>query len=36
MARENLRELILWLDPKRHPLLVQGPAEQIKRIALSP
>jgi D-alanyl-D-alanine dipeptidase len=36
MARENLRELILWLDPKRHPLLVQGPAEQIQRISLSP
>jgi D-alanyl-D-alanine dipeptidase len=34
MARENLLDLILWLDPERHPLLVQAPVEEIKNMAL--
>ena len=30
MARENLLELLRWLDPKQQPLLVQAPADEIK------
>lgn len=33
MSRENLLEVLRWLDPGRHPLLVQAPADQIKGIA---
>ena len=32
MSRENLLEVLRWLDPGRHPLLVQAPAGQIKNI----
>jgi D-alanyl-D-alanine dipeptidase len=32
MARENLLELLRWLDPKQHPLLVQAPADEIKNL----
>lgn len=32
MARENLLELLRWLDPKQQPLLVQAPAAEIKNL----
>ena len=32
MARENLLELLRWLDPKQQPLLVQAPADEIKNL----
>jgi L,D-peptidoglycan transpeptidase YkuD (ErfK/YbiS/YcfS/YnhG family) len=33
MSRENLLDLLRWLDPARHPLLVQAPVDQMKSIA---
>jgi L,D-peptidoglycan transpeptidase YkuD (ErfK/YbiS/YcfS/YnhG family) len=33
MARENLLEVLRWLDPRRHPLFVQAPAGQVENIA---
>lgn len=32
MARENLLELLRWVDAKQQPLLVQAPADEIKNL----
>jgi L,D-peptidoglycan transpeptidase YkuD (ErfK/YbiS/YcfS/YnhG family) len=32
MAREDLLELLRWLDPKQRPLLVQAPTDEIKNL----
>jgi D-alanyl-D-alanine dipeptidase len=32
MARENLLELLRWLDPQQEPLLVQAPIDEIKNL----
>jgi len=35
MARENLIELLKWLDPKQKPLLVQAPGGEVKNLLAS-
>jgi L,D-peptidoglycan transpeptidase YkuD (ErfK/YbiS/YcfS/YnhG family) len=35
MARENLVELLKWLDPKQKPLLVQAPDNEIRNLLAS-
>ncbi|MFN0107003.1 MAG: L,D-transpeptidase [Bryobacteraceae bacterium] len=34
MARDNMLELLRWLDPRRQPVLVQAPAAELGRIQL--
>jgi hypothetical protein len=33
MSEEHLISMLQWLDPKKHPLLVQLPIDEYRRIA---
>jgi len=35
MARENMETVLYWLDAKRHPVLIQLPSEDYKRLQTS-
>jgi D-alanyl-D-alanine dipeptidase len=32
MSEQEMKEIIRWLDEKKHPLLVQGTVQEVKKL----
>jgi D-alanyl-D-alanine dipeptidase len=32
MSESEMKRILKWLDPKKHPLLIQAPESEIKRL----